>query len=944
MDISETSRNIEYDLMKYKLTSDALNVALWDMEIPAKGPVTPDSRIEWSREFRAMLGFEDGDEFPDILRSWSERLHPEDSDRTLEAFSEHINDKTGQTPFNREYRLLTKDGEYRFYQAFGTTLRGEGGVPLRVAGALMDITDRVLMENVLRRREELMFVQNNIAEILLSTEDLMDISKPLSAVLEIVGQTMDADHVLIWKDVKDPGVYNFVKAYEWLSEYGRNETTVPGRLSFTAEEGALLFQNGENTNSHVSQLPDERQKFYREHGIKSIIIIPLYLQEEFWGFFSLADCRSEHAATEDEMGALRSISLMMASAANNQAQAALLKTTAKRLEEALEEAKVANRAKSEFLANMSHEMRTPLNSVIGLTWLCLENEGIDGITRSNLEKIHNSGSTLLGIVNDILDISKIESGKLELINVEYDVPSVINDTVTQNLLRINEKPIEFKLNADENMPSRLFGDELRLKQIMNNLVSNAIKYTREGEVELSVSCERENGDIWLIISVRDTGQGIKPDDLKKLFTDYAQVDTKANRKIEGTGLGLSITRKLCDMMDGAITVESVYGQGSVFTARVRQGFVTDVPIGRDVVQNLSSLRYSDGRRDKTIKLQRVSLPHARVLVVDDNHTNLDVARGLLKPYKMRVDCADSGIRAVEAMVDEGVYDAVFMDQMMPEMDGIEAAARIRALGTDYAQNIPIIALTANAIVGNEEIFLNNGFQAFLTKPIDIMRLDEVVRTWVRNKAAEGSEQQTEAAEAESPQFKINDYYLDGLDINRAMAQFDGDWESYVHILKSYLNNTRKVMGLITEVSMDNIRDYEIYVHGLKGSSQGICAYALGNMAAGLEEAAKSGNIVYILNHNPVFVEAAKKFTAELEIMLNRIDDENPKPKRGKPDGELLAKLCEACDEYDTDAVDDLIAALNEYRYTDDDGLVEWLNGSADAMEYMEIAERLKGII
>jgi signal transduction histidine kinase/CheY-like chemotaxis protein len=408
------------------------------------------------------------------------------------------------------------------------------------------------------------------------------------------------------------------------------------------------------------------------------------------------------------------------------------------LEELNEVAESAADAKSNFLASMSHEMRTPLNAIIGLSELSLSSGELEGEAAENVAKVYNSGVSLLGLVNDILDLSKIEAGKFEVLPADYDLPSLINDTVNLNAMRIGEKPITFDLEVDGSLFSTLLGDELRIKQVFNNLLSNAFKYTKEGTVCWSVSTERDGDVVWLVSEVRDTGIGIRPEDVDKLFASYSQVDVKSHRTVEGTGLGLSITKNLVQMMDGEIGIESVYGEGTTFRVRLRQGFVNDTPIGDTVAKNLKKFQYFDQKRARSEKLVRIRLPYARVLVVDDVQVNLDVACGMMKPYQMQIDCATSGKEAIELIKAEGVrYNAIFMDHMMPEMDGIEATRIIREeIGTEYAQTVPIIALTANAIVGNEEMFLSKGFQAFLSKPIDIQRMDQVIRTWVRDKELE----------------------------------------------------------------------------------------------------------------------------------------------------------------------------------------------------------------
>jgi CheY-like chemotaxis protein len=375
-----------------------------------------------------------------------------------------------------------------------------------------------------------------------------------------------------------------------------------------------------------------------------------------------------------------------------------------------------------------------MNVIVGLTDLMLDEDEPVNI-RETLEKINTAGTTLMGLINDVLDISKIESGKQELNPVQYDVQSLLHDIITLNIIRIQEKPIKFKLDIDEKFPYTLFGDDLRIKQILNNLLSNAFKYTKEGTVTFGCDFRREDADtLWISFYVRDTGIGIREEDIAKLFSDYNQLDTRANREIEGTGLGLSIAKKVVDLMEGEISLESEYNKGTTFRVRIRQGFVNDKTIGREIVENLRNFRYSDKKKLTHEKLEKPDLSYARVLVVDDFSANLDVAAGRLRKYKMQVDCVMSGQDAVDRIAaGEPVYNAVFMDHMMPGMDGIEATKIIRALGTEYARNIPIIALTANAVAGNEQMFLDNGLNAFLPKPFNVRGLDAVIQRWVRNK-------------------------------------------------------------------------------------------------------------------------------------------------------------------------------------------------------------------
>ena len=402
--------------------------------------------------------------------------------------------------------------------------------------------------------------------------------------------------------------------------------------------------------------------------------------------------------------------------------------------ESQQAAEAATRSKSEFLATMSHEIRTPMNAIIGIAQIQLQRENLPDEQSAALEKIYSSGNSLLGIINDILDMSKIETGKMELNPAEYDVPSLINDAVQINIVRIGSKQIEFTLELDENLPSRLFGDELRLKQILNNLLSNAIKYTEKGQVKLSVSHIPVGEDVMLRFAIEDTGQGMNGEDKERLFSEYLRFNAEVNRTTEGTGLGLNITKKLVEMMDGTIRVESEYGKGSTFTVMVKQKATKCPSIGAAVVKRLRNFTFTGDRQAARLHIIREPMPYGSVLVVDDVETNLYVAEGLLSPYKLKIETADSGFAAIEKVQAANggsgkTYDIIFMDHMMPKMDGIETTEKLRELGYKGI----IVALTANALVGNDEMFLQHGFNGFIPKPIDVIQLNAALNRFIRDK-------------------------------------------------------------------------------------------------------------------------------------------------------------------------------------------------------------------
>jgi len=400
------------------------------------------------------------------------------------------------------------------------------------------------------------------------------------------------------------------------------------------------------------------------------------------------------------------------------------------LEEQTRIAVQASMAKSKFLANMSHEIRTPLNAVIGLSEIELQSfqsGNLSESTRENIAKIRQSGATLLGIINDILDISKIEADRFELVPALYDTARMLSNTVNQNRVRIGDMPLVLRLEIDGNFPAKLTGDELRVRQILNNLLSNAIKFTQEGTVTLTVSCEtaQNSANLPVRFTVRDTGVGIREEDMDKLFNSYMQIDNETNRKIEGTGLGLIIAKTLAEMMGGSIKVESEYGKGSVFTVEIIQGSEDSAVIGEETAEKLKNFSYAP--KTETEHITRLNLPGCKVLVVDDNEDNLHVARGLLAPYGLQTDTAASGREAIEK-AEANQYDLIFMDHMMPEMDGVEAADEIRKSG----KRTPIIAMTANAMRGMKEWYLERGFQDYLSKPISSEALNEVICKYLAN--------------------------------------------------------------------------------------------------------------------------------------------------------------------------------------------------------------------
>ena len=547
-----------------------------------------------------------------------------------------------------------------------------------------------------------------------------------------------------------------------------------------------------------------------------------------------------------------------------------------------------NRSKSTFLAQMSHEIRTPMNAIIGIAQIQLLKEDLPDEYAEAMGKISNSGNSLLRIINDILDLSKIETGKLELNPMEYDAPSLIYDTVQLNIVRISSKPVEFILEIDENLPLRLYGDELRLKQILSNLLSNAIKYTERGKVKLSVKHWPEGGDIMLSFSVEDTGQGMTPEDRQRLFSEYQRFNTAANRTTEGTGLGLSIAKKLVEMMGGTIQVESEYGKGSIFTVTIRQKAVECAPIGAELAKQLCGFTFIGERQIKEAPITREPMPYGKVLVVDDVETNLYVANGILSFYKLNIETANSGYAALDKVNSGHTYDVIFMDHMMPQMDGMETTQKLRKLG--YTK--PIVALTANALIGSDEMFAQEGFDGFIPKPIDARLLNQVLNRFVRDRYPEEAEKYKPEITTQAERPAIDP---------KVLQAFRGDAEKAIDTLRK------------TAVTGD-MKLFTITAHAMKSALANVGEPVASALAAKLESAGHNGDTGYISANFESFINT-------LEILTGRL---GPKENSGaglanavEDEAYLIEQLKiikAACEGYDDDTAYAALDRLKEQAW------------------------------
>ena len=693
------------------------------------------------------------------------------------------------------------------------------------------------------------------------------------------------------------------------------------------------------------------------------------------------------------------------------------------------QALLASEAKSSFLSNTSHEIRTPMNAILGMADLIVHEETSDTV-RLYATDIRNACRGLLTIINDILDISKIESGKLEITPAKYQLSSLLLDTISIVRMRTKEKQLTFSVSIDPNIPSELIGDEMRIKQILVNLLNNAVKFTHEGQIALSMHCVIDGDVCRLLFSVKDTGIGIRASDIDNIFVLFEQVDTKVNRNIEGTGLGLSISKQLIEMMDGSIHVESEYGVGSTFTASIVQQIANMQPIialkypernsvlvyeNRPayldavtytldslgchyvVCTNRSEMYYHlgdakfdylfvsslnidnirtaatqkqpdaimvvlDGDGDAIHESISISMPihclqianilndeftdtvsdfstadltapDAKVLVVDDNAVNLKVAVGLLNIYGIQADTADSGMRAIQ-MVTETDYDLVFMDHMMPEMDGIDATVAIRALGDKYAK-LPIVALTANAIGGVKEMFKAEGLDDFVAKPIEMKKLYKILCKWLPE-----NKQRTKESLPSPEAVRLD---IPGLNAQEGVKNSGGTLHAYDEILAVYAaDSAERLSDMVKHYKGNDIAALTICVHALKSASASIGADELSSKAAVLEAAGKAGDMGYIEANLQSFTDSLSSL---LDAIHSYLKDAALPPPKQKLSGDLtllkasLDEIERRIDELDIDAVERQLSELYALSWDDDVfGQISNMKGHLDTFDYDGLAK------
>ena len=597
------------------------------------------------------------------------------------------------------------------------------------------------------------------------------------------------------------------------------------------------------------------------------------------------------------------------------------------LEEAISAVEKAESARDIFLTNMSHELRTPINTILGLNELIFRESQQDSIKEYALD-IRHAGNVLLTLVSDILDFTKIEAGQMELMDGTYDISSLLNDLINGISIQLRKKKLDLELDIAQDIPYKLSGDEIHIRQIIGNLLSNAVKYTEKGKVTLHLGWKQvTEEEIELDLAVKDTGVGIKKEDIPKLFRGFHRTDSITGNQNDRTGLGLAITNRLVEMMGGKLEVQSTYGKGSVFSFKFVQKVVDNEPLGDFEKHYNESLHSTKNYKQKFIA------PMGRILVVDDNAMNLAVAQGLLRETRLQVDVAGSGEECLE-LLKRKTYHMICLDHMMPGMDGVETLHAIKKLEGNPSADTPVIALTANAVAGAREFYLKEGFQDYLTKPIDADKFEDMLIQYLPENVVYLTEEHAGAGDAgqeNEAELGLMESKLSGIGFNirNGLKYMGNDIALYSKVLHDFhLILKEKEDALKDFLKKRDMPGYAIIVHSLKGNARNVGADDLADEAFELEKMSKAGQLEDVEVRSPILFNLMKSIRKDLKVYLDSEDKKNNKNEKPQEEQKLkisddewkdaLRELAGRLDDFDGDSVNEKLKELKRYDRPESD--------------------------